>query len=66
MREMLFFPLIWVKLLLATRLADFDDVGGNLFLPLIALTEMSVCAVMHASWVKSAGVILTDPDLTRR
>ena len=26
---------------------------------------MSVCSVMHVSNVKTAGVILTDPDLTR-
>ena len=34
MREMLFFPLIWVKLVLVSSLADFDDVAGNLFLSL--------------------------------
>ena len=49
MREMLFFPLIWVKLFLVTTgLADFDDVALSVFLP-PALAEMSVCAVMHVS-----------------
>ena len=66
MREMLFFPLIWVKLLLLKILADFDDVGGNLFRPLSSDRDVCLCTDACFSWVKTARVIRTDPDLTRR